>query len=245
VNRLIPLIVGTVLVGASAAEAVVFTEVTATALPDVASSPGRDSIPPKFTGGATVGDCDGDGLPDIYFTGSGHDVLYRNRGDGTFEDVTVAANLGYSVTTRGPGFADVDNDGDLDLYATGWSDGRHFLYINDGHCKFERGPTTDVRLQWASYYDAADQARISRLFDGIHPRVDDFTGRQVGSQIGIGAWELASTLRRHGVALATPPAAAGYFHSFWQMPRMRLKASEAVAAASTIRPPHQKFIDTV
>ena len=58
--------------------------------------------------------------------------------------------------------------------------------------KFEVGPTTDVRLQWASYYDAADQAGLSRLYGGIHPRIDDFTGRIVGSQVGINAWALAS-----------------------------------------------------
>ena len=57
----------------------------------------------------------------------------------------------------------------------------HFL-------KFEIGPTTDVRLQWASYYDAADQAGISRLYGGIHPRADDFTGRKIGAQVGTVAW---------------------------------------------------------
>jgi hypothetical protein len=58
--------------------------------------------------------------------------------------------------------------------------------------QFEIGPSTDVRLQWATYYDAADQAGISRIFGGIHPRVDDFTGRQVGAQVGAGAWDLAA-----------------------------------------------------
>ncbi len=57
--------------------------------------------------------------------------------------------------------------------------------------KFEVGPTTDVRLQWASYYDASDQAGISRLYGGIHPRVDDLNGRVVGSEVGITAWNRA------------------------------------------------------
>lgn len=56
---------------------------------------------------------------------------------------------------------------------------------------FEKGPTTDVELQWATYYDAADQAGISRIWGGIHPSVDDFTGRRVGSQVGKNAWNLA------------------------------------------------------
>ena len=50
-----------------------------------------------------------------------------------------------------------------------------------------------MHLQWASYYDAADQAGLSRLYGGIHPRVDDFTGRIVGSQVGTTAFAKAIT----------------------------------------------------
>jgi hypothetical protein len=59
------------------------------------------------------------------------------------------------------------------------------------HLINEAGPTQPVTLQWASYYDAADQVGLSRIWGGIHPPVDDFTGRVVGSQVGKGAWELA------------------------------------------------------
>jgi hypothetical protein len=55
----------------------------------------------------------------------------------------------------------------------------------------ELGPTEDVTLQWASYYDAADQAGLSRLFGGIHISPDDFEGRKTGSQCGKDAWALA------------------------------------------------------
>jgi hypothetical protein len=57
---------------------------------------------------------------------------------------------------------------------------------------FEQGPTAPVQLQWASYFDAADQAGISRIWGGIHPPVDDFTGRRVGSQVGQSVWALAT-----------------------------------------------------
>jgi hypothetical protein len=126
---------------ASADAQVAFTEVTATALPGIATAPGRVSAPPEHAGGAAVGDCDGDGWPDVYFTGLVHDVLYRNRGDGTFEDVTVAANLGYGQPTNGAGFGDIDNDGDLDLYVTGLVGPRHYLYVNDGNCVFSEEGT--------------------------------------------------------------------------------------------------------
>jgi hypothetical protein len=57
--------------------------------------------------------------------------------------------------------------------------------------KNEHGPTTDVRLEWATYYDAADQAGQSRLFGGIHIQADDFNGRVIGAQCGKEAWALA------------------------------------------------------
>ncbi|MFM1768490.1 MAG: hypothetical protein RJA22_1019 [Verrucomicrobiota bacterium] len=73
---------------------------------------------------------------------------------------------------------------------------------------FERGPSTQVQLQWATYYDAADQAGLSRIWGGIHPPADDVTGRRVGSECGQAAWELArkywdGSIRQTPVTLAT------------------------------------------
>jgi hypothetical protein len=56
---------------------------------------------------------------------------------------------------------------------------------------FEAGPAKPVVLQWASYSDAADQAGLSRIWGGIHPPIDDFTGRRVGSQVGKMVWTFA------------------------------------------------------
>ena len=53
------------------------------------------------------------------------------------------------------------------------------------------GPSEDVTLQWATYFDAADQAGISRLFGGIHIAPDDFEGRKIGALCGKDAWALA------------------------------------------------------
>jgi hypothetical protein len=61
-----------------------------------------------------------------------------------------------------------------------------------GYLKFEQGPSKPVTLEWATYYDAADQAGISRLFGGIHIAMDDFAGRRLGSEIGKKAFGLAS-----------------------------------------------------
>jgi hypothetical protein len=60
-----------------------------------------------------------------------------------------------------------------------------------GSLKVEQGPTKDVTLQWATYYDAADLAGLSRLYGGIHIPADDFTGRTIGSACGKAAWQRA------------------------------------------------------
>ncbi len=59
--------------------------------------------------------------------------------------------------------------------------------------KFEDGPTEAIQLQWATYFDAADEAGISRLWGGIHVPADDFAGRIMGSRIGADAYEYAQS----------------------------------------------------
>src|ERR1700704_1170322 len=72
--------------------------------------------------GVAVADYDNDGLPDIYVTNYGRNILYHNNGDGTFTDVTAKAGVaggGWSVSA---GFFDYDNDGHLDLFVTRYMD---------------------------------------------------------------------------------------------------------------------------
>jgi hypothetical protein len=69
--------------------------------------------------------------------------------------------------------------------------GLHEVQVPAGSLKVEHGPTEDVTLEWATYFDAADSAGISRLYMGIHIPADDFNGRRVGSECGRDAWELA------------------------------------------------------
>ena len=57
--------------------------------------------------------------------------------------------------------------------------------------QIDRGPSANVDLQWSTYYDAADQAGISRRWGGIHPYEDDYHGRQIGSTVGKSAFSLA------------------------------------------------------
>src|SRR5262245_29976987 len=66
-----------------------------------------------------------------------------------------------------------------------------FVAPKDSFLKFERGPSEDVHLQWATYFDASDQAGQSRIYGGIHIPSDDFSARRAGSKIGQDAFSKA------------------------------------------------------
>ena len=88
--------------------------------------------------GIAVADVDGDGLHDIYFmTQVGANELWRNLGKGKFENVTEAAGVALDdrISVTGS-FADVDNDGDADLFVTTVKMG-NVLYLNDGKGRFK------------------------------------------------------------------------------------------------------------
>ena len=95
--------------------------------------------------GANFGDLDNDGHPDLYLGTGAPDYrtlmpnrMFRNNGDGAFQDVTTAGGFGHLQKGHGIAFADVDADGDQDVYAVmgGWYTGDVFpnvLFENPGH----------------------------------------------------------------------------------------------------------------
>jgi hypothetical protein len=110
--------------------------------------PMQDCEPSWFTGGGTAGDFDGDGWVDLFVTRLGRpDALYRNRGDGSFADVTVAVGLGECTFTNGAVFGDVDNDGDQDLLVTSVGGLQHRYYRNDGGSFVERADAVGFALR--------------------------------------------------------------------------------------------------
>jgi hypothetical protein len=133
-------------------------------------------LPKKFgimkyaTAGVTASDYDNDGWCDIFFCDGASPRLYRNRHDGTFEDVTTAAGLpGDLKAVHVALFVDLDNDGDRELFL-GLSTGVCLLFRNNGD-----GTFTDVTEganlggYWVATASAADYDN-----DG---RVDLYLGR--------------------------------------------------------------------
>jgi len=109
-----------------------------------------DSLPQVMGSGVCLLDYDNDGYLDIYFVnGSGFsnyygskpwwykqpsNILYRNRGNGTFTDVTQKSGVGYTGWGMGCSVGDFNNDGYSDIYITNY--GSNVLYKNNGNGSF-------------------------------------------------------------------------------------------------------------
>jgi len=130
---------------------------------------GREEKPHILESGGTglaLFDYDGDGDLDLYLVNGwrldgpevverGRNVLYRNLGDGTFDDVTDRAGVGDDGWGTGAAVGDVDGDGAPDLLVTNF--GPDVLYRNLGDGTFEPiadGPSIDGWSTGAAFFDA-------------------------------------------------------------------------------------------
>ena len=91
-------------------------------------------------------------------------MIFLCSGDGTFTDVTKDAGIGPSSLANGAVWADIDEDGDLDLYVTTVGDTRHYLYINYGRYFREEAMQRNCSMQ------TSDKRKLS----GMTPNVGDF-----------------------------------------------------------------------
>jgi len=143
------------------------------------ATPARRQIEPMVSGVA-IFDYNNDGKPDIYFVNgarqpqldkpdpSYYNRLYRNNGDGSFTDVTLAAGVRGDGFATGVSVADFDNDGWEDLFIAGVN--RNILYRNRGDGTFEDvtekaglAPPAGIRKPWsvsAGWFDYDNDGRL-------------------------------------------------------------------------------------
>lgn len=121
-------------------------------------------------GGGFV-DYDGDGFLDVLLIGSPRCALYRNRHDGTFEDVTAKAGLTASGNWIGCAVGDYNNDGLADLYITGYQ--RSILYQNQADHRFtdvtaKAGVAMPGRWSTAATFADFDRDGLLDLYVGTY-----------------------------------------------------------------------------
>lgn len=160
-----------------------------------------------------ITDLDGDGWPDLAtVVDFGDSAIFWNNADGTFQNTTEASQVGVERHGMGSAIGDINQDGMLDWFVTTIAmtfspiEGEaNQVYLKQGEIlQVEYGPSKDMTIQCATYYDAADLTGIARLFCGVHIAADDFVGREVGARAGIDAFLKVNALRGAPAILDTP-----------------------------------------
>ena len=118
-----------------------------------------------------VADYDNDGLPDLYATGYGHNVLYHNLGGCKFEDVTERAGIKMGGFSTGTAWADFDRDGHLDLFVARYVDADlHHLPAPQPHVEGYRSVILQMPDEMEGESDVLFRNRGDGTFEDVSQR---------------------------------------------------------------------------
>ncbi len=127
----------------------------------------------RYSQGATVGDYDNDGFPDLFISNIGKSRLYRNNGDGTFADVTVLAGITLDHWSTSSLLADLNGDGLPDLFDV--------TYIHD--------KSTLERICGTEFARACTPVGLEGEADHLLLNQGEGTFRDVTSAAGLSLWK--------------------------------------------------------
>ena len=140
--------------------------------------------------GIAVADVDGDGLYDIYFVNQvGGNQLWKNLSGGRFRDITKESGVGLAGRISvAASFADIDNDGDQDLFVTTVRGG-NVLFENDGHGRFkdiskEAGVDLVTHSSGAVFFDFDRDGLVDLLVCNVGQYTTDQKGPD-GAYVGL------------------------------------------------------------
>lgn len=118
-----------------------------------------------------VGDYDNDGLPDLYVTGYGHNVLYRNEGGCRFKDVTDQAGAKEGGFSTGAAWADYDRDGFIDLFVARYvNEDVHHLPVLAAHSETNGSGILEVPDAMTGESDVLLRNRGDGTFEDVSVR---------------------------------------------------------------------------
>ena len=165
---------------------------------DVTARSGIAAMARGYGHGVAVGDIDNDGFADLFVTRWRSYALYRNRGDGTFEDVTAKAGFaGDRDWPTSAAFADLDGDGDLDLYVC------HYMKWNEGDNRVCSDPA-DPTIYHCSPLDF--EALADHVFRNDGGKFVDVTAEAgIADREGRGLGVVAADLDQDGGSISSWP----------------------------------------
>jgi hypothetical protein len=159
---------------------------------EVAKRAGVEDPHHRYGLGAVWGDYDNDGWPDLYVANdAGPNFLYRNKHDGTFEEVAFQAgaalnDVGEELGSMGVDFGDYDHRGLLDIYVTNFADQPNNLYRNMGPLEFtdaswasKTSQLSSPYVKWGTGFVDFDNSAWLDLFVAnghVYPQVDATAG---------------------------------------------------------------------
>ena len=192
--------------------------------------------------GCSWGDYNNDGYMDLFVANSGNQVnnLYQNLGNGSFAKVTSGIVVTETGNSHGSAWADMDNDGDLDLMVTNDQNGTNSLYTNNGDgtfSKFENVINTDVAnsfgTAWGDYDNDGD---LDLLVANHGNQANDFYTNSKGSCNSWTCFQLTGTQsNKSAIGARVRVKASIYGSPTWQMREVSSQTGGGAGGQNTLK----------